>query len=459
MLIKRVLGFVALLVALAAPRPGRAAVARPIHEGRLTNGLRFAIAPDPAGGDVSVVVTYRTGSRDEPAGLDGLAHLVEHLLWLESKHVPRGGYLRLLEQAGATQVNAITSFDTTTYFETMPPERLDLALWLESERMAFAAPTFTGETLDAARAEVLNEHRERVLQHAVGTMDGVRLGELFPEWHPYHHPPIGSPQTIRHASVADARAFVNTWYVPTNAIVVIAGKVDPQAGAALVQRYFGSLPARPPPARPSVPHVSTKGTTVVHLGAGVTREVMGLAWATPRFGTDEDLALDLASAVLVDRGAGWLERTLIGKRELCTRVAVLQRSMELASVFEIYAVVAERKPMRDALAAIQDALASFAATVTDEEIQRSRLAFQMSKLFRLESSMGLAQQLATLARLGPLPAVYDGQMARFAGVSPQAVREAMRAWVGPKPWVAAFAHAARRDPFEGVVWSREFHPW
>jgi predicted Zn-dependent peptidase len=445
-----------LLVASAA-RAG--AVGRPVQERRLANGLRVVVSPDPAGVDVSVVVRYDTGARDEPAGLEGLAHLVEHVMFLGSRHVDQGGLLRFLERAGASNVNGVTTIDETVYFETLPPERLELALWLESDRMGYGLDRLDEAGLSRARAEVLNERREKVVETPLGAVQAMMAAELFPSWHPYHHLPLGVPSAIARATLADVRAWVSTWYGPANAVVAIAGKVDPAAAMALADKYFGTLPAHPPPVRPPVPPATAKAATVLEVRANVAHQELRLGWATPGLDQQGDVELDLASAILVDRGAGWLEHLLLGTPRLCTQVFARQQSMALASVFEIRATIADGRSVQQVQSAILAALGRFEAGVTDDEIQRARLVFQHARLFGLESSLGVAQRLAAMAQHGPLPAVYDGQLARYAAITPAAVRHAVHTWLGIKPWVVTEAQPARGRPVEGELAARTEAPW
>jgi zinc protease len=370
MLLRRALSVALALTLWFLARPSRADTGHPspgraLTESRLANGLRLVVAPDPDSADVALLVRYAAGAGDEPAGLEGLAHLLEHVMFFGSRHVEPGGFARLLEQAGGTGLNGVTTLDSTTYFERLPPERLELGLWLESDRLGYGLDRLDDRMLSQARAEVLNERRERVAQTSFGIVPAALYRELFPAWHPYHHIPIGTPEAVARATVADVRAFFNTWYGAANAMVVISGKVDPAAAKALVERYFGSLPARPPPVRPVVPPVVAKATTLVHMGSSIRQTEVRFAWVTPPAGAAGDAELDVAAAVLVDRGTGWLERSLVTTR-LCKRVAVMQESMALGSIFEIRALVAEGKPAKEAIKAIMDAVTRFPGEARDE---------------------------------------------------------------------------------------------
>lgn len=442
------LSALALLVGVA--RPARAQLSRPIFERRLANGLRVVVCPDPAGSDVSLVVRYDVGSRDEPTSLEGLAHLVEHVMFTGSKHVPRGKLAELLEQAGATNVNAATSMDATVYHETLPPERLELGLWLESDRMGYLLDSVDEGALRRARGEVLNEYRDRISQVALGAVTLIERTQLFPSWHPYHHLPVGTREALEHGiTLADAQAFAATWYGPGNALVVIAGKVDAPAAMELVERYFGSLPARPPPRRPALPALTRTVSTYTHVLAAVTRAEVRIAWATPAYGTPEDAALDVASVMLTGRGAGWLNQVLMIQQGICSNVGSEQESSALSSVFAIRATLAEGHKPREVLEAIQHALARFDTGVTEAEVVRAQRMWHHGHLFGLETSMGWAGRLALDASFGPLPARYDGHLGHQAAVQPQDVRAAVRTWLARRPAVYMISHPDKAYPISG----------
>jgi len=448
---------IALVALLVAARSARADVARPVHGRRLANGLRVVVSPDPSAAEVSIVVRYDAGARDEPDGRDGLAHLVEHLMFTGSKHVPRGKLAELLEQAGATSVNGVTSADDTIYLETLPPERLELGLWLESDRMGYLLDRADEAAFERARAEVINEHHDSVLEQPLGNVPGFLHAELFPAWHPYHHLTGGTAATLRALTLADARSFVGTWYGPGNAVVAIAGKVDPVAAIALVERYFGTLPARPPPARPALPALPRRPTRTLTVGASVTRAEVDVAWITPPLGAPGDAELDLAAALLAGDGTGWLERALLGPPRLCSSVRAAQRSSAAASVFQISAVAVEGHSLNEVLVAVQRAMGRF-DNAMGADLQRVKTAFYNRKLFALDSTLAWAAALAMEPPPGPFPARFDAHLARYAGITPDDVRQAVRAHLGRLPAVFVLSGATPGMPVAGKlldarVWS------
>ena len=451
----------ALSALLLVTRPARAEPSCPVHERRLPNGLRAIVCADPAAPDVSLLVRYDAGARDEPTYLEGLAHLVEHVMFMGSKHVPRGRLAALYEQAGASNVNGVTSADATIFHVTLPPERIELGLWLESDRMGYLLDTLDEDVFRRARAEVINEHRGSVLDRPLGAVPHLLFAELFPAWHPYHHLPIGSERSLeRTITLADVRAFAGTWYGPANATVVITGQADPEAALRLVDRYFGALPARTPPARPPLPALSRRVTTELEVVGGVTRAQVIFAWVTPAHGAPHDAALDVAATILTGRGAGRLHHALMERSpRLAVEVSASQESRALASTFAVRATVADPHAMGPVVAEIRRAVGALAAGPSEEEIVRARRILRTSVLFSLESSLSWASRLASAAARGPLPRRFDADLDRWTRVTAADVRAAAQASLAGKPGVTVIARPARGAPLIGrLLGTREVAP-
>jgi len=211
--------------------------------------------------------------------------------------------------------------------------------------------------------------------------------------------------------------------------------------------------------RPVLPPVTATATTVLRVGANVTRDEIRLAWVTPPVGAPGDAELDLAAAILVDRGAGWLERKLFASPRLCTQVTVQQESFALASIFEVRAVLAEGRSARQVLDAIRAALERFQGGVGDDEIRRARLVFQNNRLFGLESSLAVAQTLAARSRMGALPPAYDADFAKYEAITPRAVRDVVGTVLGSRPWIATMTQPTRSQPTAGALLERTEVPW
>src|SRR5262245_59109840 len=211
----------------------------------LDNGLQVVLHRDPSLPLVTINLWYHVGSKNERPGRTGFAHLFEHMLFQGSQHVGTNDHFRFVQQIGGV-ANGSTWYDRTNYYETLPGHHLDLGLWLESDRMGFLLPAITEQNLENQRFVVMNERRQRVDNQPYGRA-GERLHELlFPPDHPYHWPVIGFMEDIAAATLPEVREFFRTYYAPNNAVLTLAGDIEPERALAAVARYFGEIPSGPP---------------------------------------------------------------------------------------------------------------------------------------------------------------------------------------------------------------------
>lgn len=234
-----------------------------VSQERLDNGLRLVLAPDSSVPVVAVNLWYAVGSRDERPSQTGFAHLFEHMMFQGSAHVAKNGHFEHVERAGGS-ANATTWFDRTNYFETLPSNCLDLALWLESDRMGWMLPALTEEKLANQRDVVLNERRERYENQPYGDWDERLQALLFPPGHPYHHTVIGAAEDIEAATLNDMAAFARAHYVPNNAVLTLCGDFDRDDARARVRRWFDAIP-------PGEEEGRSSGDGEAEFGAGATR--------------------------------------------------------------------------------------------------------------------------------------------------------------------------------------------
>ncbi|RQX16763.1 peptidase M16, partial [Micromonospora chalcea] len=215
----------------------------PIETTRLDNGLRVVVSEDRTAPAVAVNLWYDVGSRHEPAGQTGFAHLFEHLMFEGSVNVAKTEHMKLIQGAGGS-LNATTNPDRTNYFETVPAEHLELALWLEADRMGGLVPALTQETLDNQRDVVKNERRQRYENVPYGDAWLRLLPLLYPPGHPYHHATIGSMADLNAADLATFQEFHSTYYAPNNAVLTVVGDTTAAEVFGLADKYFGGLAAR-----------------------------------------------------------------------------------------------------------------------------------------------------------------------------------------------------------------------
>jgi zinc protease len=288
----------------------------PIETTRLDNGLRVVVSEDRTAPVVCVNLWYDVGSRHEPVGQTGFAHLFEHLMFEGSQHVAKTEHMRLVQGNGGS-LNATTNPDRTNYFETMPAEHLELALWLEADRMGGLVPALTQETLDNQREVVKNERRQRYENVPYGDAWLRLLALLYPEGHPYHHATIGSMEDLNAAGLETFKAFHQQYYAPNNAVLTVAGDASPAEVFALAEKYFGLLePVASIPPAPSA-HLAGPATSPVRetVTAAVPAPRRYLSHRTHQFGTAGYDAITVLAAVLGNgRGSRLYQRLADGAR-------------------------------------------------------------------------------------------------------------------------------------------------
>src|ERR1700760_4297034 len=231
----------------------------------LPNGLQVILSEDHRLPIVGVDLWYHVGPVKERAGRTGFAHLFEHMMFEGSKHVGEKAHFKYLEAAGASDINGTTDFDRTNYFETLPSNQLELALWLESDRMGFLLDTLDRQKLTNQRDVVRNERRQSVENQPYGLVDEALVQALFPKDHPYHADVIGSHADVEAARLEDGRQFFKQYYAPNNATLVIAGDIDKAKTKALLEKYFGAIPKGPdvPKVDVTTPPVTTEKRVTV----------------------------------------------------------------------------------------------------------------------------------------------------------------------------------------------------
>jgi len=289
-----------------------------LHRHTLRNGLRVVLAPDRLTPVVAVNLWYGVGSRNEPPGRTGFAHLFEHMMFQGSAHVPKNRHFEWVEQAGGS-LNASTWFDRTNYYETLPSHHLEGALWLEADRMGWLAQALDQEKLENQRGVVLNERMQRYENQPYGDWDERVQRLVFPPEHPYHHTVIGSVEDITAATLEDVESFFRTYYVPNNAVLTLTGDLDPERALAQVERWFGGIPAgRPIPPIPGDPDPGPSiGETCRELvRAEVPLPRIYLALRIPPYSSADYSTADIATAVLADGRASRLYQRLVREQGL-----------------------------------------------------------------------------------------------------------------------------------------------
>ena len=294
----------------------------PFTRHRLDNGLQVILSPEASVPVVAANLWYRVGSRDERPGRTGFAHLFEHMMFQGSENVPETAHFAQIEKAGGS-LNGSTWVDRTNYYETLPANYLELALWLESDRLGWLLGAMTQEKLDNQRDVVKNERRWRVDNQPYGDWDERLQAMLYPEDHPYHHSVIGSMEDLDAASLEDVETFFRTYYRPNNAVLTLCGDLDEDRTLDLVERWFGEIPAGDPvpavPGRTDIPTVLEEPVRV-EVEQDISLARIYKAYRIPPYGDDGWYPAGVAAQILAYGRAARLERVLVRERRLAQDV-------------------------------------------------------------------------------------------------------------------------------------------
>ncbi|HEV7904845.1 MAG TPA: pitrilysin family protein [Pyrinomonadaceae bacterium] len=355
---------------------------------KLKNGLEVILVEDHRLPLVATNLWYHVGPANERPGLTGFAHLFEHMMFQGSKHVGDDAHFKLLEGAGANDINGTTDFDRTNYFETLPSNQLELSLWLESDRMGFLLDTLDGAKLANQRDVVRNERRQGE-NSPYGLVEEAVYHQLFPKSHPYYASVIGSHADIESARLKDVREFFKTYYAPNNASLAIVGDINKAQAKALVEKYFGAIPAGPPVPKLNVstPSITSERREVVTDQVELPRVYM--AWLTDPVYKPGDAEADLLAMILGGGKSSRLYKRLVYERQIAQDVGVSQNSLILGSVFQIQATAKPGVKPEDLEKAINEELDAVRKDgVRSEEISRARNVIQTRIVQGLETLGG-----------------------------------------------------------------------
>jgi zinc protease len=398
---------------------------------RLPNGLRLIIAEDHLAPVVAVNLWYDVGSKHEQPGRTGFAHLFEHVMFQGSAHVGKAEHMAIIQAAGGV-ANGSTWLDRTNYFETMPSNQLELALWLEADRLATLPDAISQENLDNQREVVKNEKRWSYDNRPYGSWVEKVLAGLYPAGHPYHHSTIGSMADLDAASLDDIVAFFKLHYAPNNVVLSIVGDVDPAQARRWVERYFGPIPANPdlPAALPDMDLPMTLGgeiREVVPDRVPLPRIIWG--FRAPPYGDTRLDALDLAGQILAGGKGSRLHRRLVRDERLAQDVTLF--SMGLIGGASLTSGWATARPGVD-LVRLEDVFweelqRMTRELVSDDELARAKALTEADELGALQRVEEKADRLSSYATLLDDPGMINRMLPRYLAVTAEQVREACAA--------------------------------
>ena len=398
----------------------------------LDNGLDVLLHEDHACPIAAVNLWYHVGSKNERPGKTGFAHLFEHLMFEGSEHHDRG-FFQPLQGAGAT-LNGSTNADRTNYWEVVPSGALELALWMESDRMGYLLPALTQAKFDNQRDVVLNERRQNYENRPYGLASMALLAALFPPDHPYHWATIGEIADVEAAQLDEVQAFFRRYYHPGNASLAIAGDIATDRAFDLADRYFGDIPAGVKPA-PVSAGAALDGERRLLLEDRVDRPRIYMAWLTPAMYAPGDAELDLVGDLLANGKTARLYKTLVYDRRVALDVSAAQQSREVAGYFVLAVTAAPGAALTDLAAAVDEEIARLVAGgPTNAEMERAEASAEATFVYHLQTVGGFdgkSDQLNAYNIYRGDPGFFARDIDRYRLATPESVRDAARQYLRP----------------------------
>ena len=425
----------------------------PYEEFTLPNGLRVIVHTDRKAPVVAVNLWYHVGSKDEPDGRSGFAHLFEHLMFNGSENHP-GEFFEPFELVGATDMNGTTWLDRTNYFQNVPTTALDMALWMESDRMGHMLGAIDQKTLDEQRGVVQNEKRQGENEPYGQAYDTI-FRALYPKGHPYHHSTIGSMNDLDAASLEDVKQWFRAWYGPNNAVLVLAGDIDAATAKEKVTRYFGDIPAGPTLQRVQA-GPAQRATSHASMTDKVPQTRIYRSWSVAPYG-DADLArLQVLSQVLGGSKGSRLDRRLVHEEQLVDKVGTSLWPFQLSSAFHLTADVKQGVDPARVEKIIEEELQRLLTEgPTAQELAQAQTVLRgefVRGVERIGGFGGKADALAECAVYTGNPGCFRDDMATIAGISAADLQAAGSKWLGEG------SHTLRVLPGERTALAEEASP-
>ena len=428
-----VLIFVLLAGAWSAPAraQGTKEINIPYEKHVLPNGLTVILHEDHKAPIVAFNVWYHVGSKNEKPGKTGFAHLFEHLMFNGSEHY-NDDFFKALQQFGTTDINGTTNEDRTNYFETVPVSALDLVLWLESDRMGHLKGAIDQAKLDEQRGVVQNELRQYA-NEPYSIAEELMAKALFPAGHPYSWTVGGSIEDLDRASLQDVQDWFATYYGPNNAVVVIAGDINPPEVLEKVKKYFGSIPPSPPVARHTAWVAKRSGEQRQKVEDRVSQARIYLAWNIPQWGTAEADYLDLASSILGQGKNSRLYKRLVYEEQIASSISAFVDLREIAGIFFITADARPGVDLTRLEQAIKEELARFLKDGPEPgELRRVRTGYLTDFIRGIEKIGGFSGKCDILARsqvFGGRPDYYQENLRHVREATPEIIRDTAQKWL------------------------------
>jgi zinc protease len=433
-------------ISLAQQKAGTSnAIKIPYESYKLPNGLNVILSVDRTTPTVAVNVWYHVGSKNEMAGRTGFAHLFEHVMFTGSGHVPYGTHDKLTEGVGGNN-NGSTTNDRTNYYENIPSNYLESALWMESDRMGFLLDTLDIAKLNAQRDIVKNERRQSYDNQPYGRVGEIFAAAMYPAGHPYSWPVIGSMTDLSAASEEDVKAFFRLYYAPNNATIAIVGDFDPAQAKAWVTKYFGDLPQGKQVQRPSVPLGKLQaGKRLVYLDS-VQVPRLYIQWPSVGVKSEDDYALSVMGSILSGPRTARLTKALVYDSQLATQVAAFQRSNEDVGEFQLIVIPRPDHSLTEIEDAADQIIKKFISEgPTAEELQKAKSGLELGFVRGLESNLGKANQLLDGAVFHDNPGYFSTDYQKTLAVTAADVKRVAAQYLGGNRIVLSVVPKGKKD--------------
>nr|WP_232367982.1 pitrilysin family protein [Alteromonas mediterranea] len=404
----------------------------------LENGLTVLLHVDRSDPVAAVALTAHVGSAREKEGRTGFAHLFEHLLFLESENLGKGGLDKLSARIGGSGANGSTSRDSTNYYQTVPIDALEKMIWAEADKLGFFINTVTDPVLAKEKQVVKNEKRQRVDNRAYGHNQYVIDKNLYPAGHPYSWQVIGSLDDLQNATLADVKAFFNTWYVPNNVVLTIAGDIDVAQTKSWVKKYFAEIPAGE-----TIPKLATQPAKLdetvkrFHIDNFAQAPLLTMVWPTVPQYHDDYYALQVLSQYLSEGKNAPLNKVLIDEKKLTSNLYLYGYDAELAGQLQLLVMAFNGVDLNAVYAGIEEALARFEKEgIAPEDLARIKAGQETEFYQGLSSVLGKGFQLAQYEIFAGNAAFISQDVKKILGVSQEDVMRVYRTYLKDKPYVA-----------------------
>ena len=403
---------------------------------QLENGLNVVLHEDKSDPVVAVAILYHVGSGREQVGKTGFAHLFEHMMFQSSQHVPEDQFFQKIQAAGGT-LNGGTSNDQTIYFEVVPKNALEMALWLEADRMGYLLPTVTTEALLNQQGVVQNEKRQGVDNRPYGQTSYVIGKLLYPEGHPYNWQVIGSFEDLANATVEDVRNFFRTWYGPNNATLVIAGDYDEAQARAWVDQYFGELTSSDPVTDPQPQNVQLTTTKrAFHEDNFARSPELNMVFPTVAQYTADAYALSMFGQLFGSGKKAPLYKVIVEEQKLAPSASAYNGSQEITGAFQIAVRAFPGTSLTDVETSVKEAFARFEDEgFTEEDLDRIKAQVETGFYAGISSVLGKSFQLALYSEFGGSPGFIEEDIRNTLAVTPDDVWRVYNTYIKDQPFV------------------------